>query len=104
MANTGDLFKLVHLRTPSADIWGQLIKHMRSLQAGILPECMKRSHMHNISKIILWRFLTLCFHFSVTESAESSVIFTLFTEDVNWVTAKSRCEDLGQRLAFLDTQ
>ena len=49
-------------------------------------------------------FLFLCFYFSVTELAEPSVIFTLFTEDVNWVTAKSRCEDLAQMLAVLDTE
>ena len=35
---------------------------------------------------------------------EPAVIFTSFDESVNWSTAKSKCEDLGQRLAVLDTK
>ena len=38
------------------------------------------------------------------ELTESAVIFTNFDESVNWMTAKSRCEDLGQRLTVLDTK
>ena len=34
---------------------------------------------------------------------ESTSIFTLYNEDVNWNTAKSRCEEDGQRLAVPDT-
>ena len=38
-----------------------------------------------------------------TESAVSDVTFTRYDETVNWDTAKSRCEALGERLAVLDT-
>ena len=33
----------------------------------------------------------------------AEVIFTLYDDEVNWATAKSRCESLGQRLVVLDT-
>ena len=33
----------------------------------------------------------------------SAVIFTRHYEEVDWNTAKSRCETVGQRLAVLDT-
>ena len=32
------------------------------------------------------------------------MIFTRFNERVNWTTAKSRCEAVGQTLAVLDTE
>ena len=35
---------------------------------------------------------------------ESAVTFTCTRVDVNWPTAKSRCESMGQRLAVLDTK
>ena len=34
----------------------------------------------------------------------SAVNFTLHNDTVDWPTAKSRCEALGQRLAVLDTE
>ena len=43
-------------------------------------------------------------HVSDTESVVSAVTFTLSDEEVDWDTAKSRCEALGQRLAVLDTE
>ena len=39
----------------------------------------------------------------VTEFTAPTVTFTLYNDNVNWATAKSRCEDRGQRLAVLDT-
>ena len=41
---------------------------------------------------------------SGAEMVGSAFIFTLHYEEVDWYTAKSRCEALGQRLAVLDTE
>ena len=35
--------------------------------------------------------------------SKAEIIFTLYDDPVNWMTAKSGCESLGQRLAVLDT-
>ena len=45
---------------------------------------------------------SIIFH-SGLHPSKTEVIFTLYDDPVNWVTAKSRCESLGQRLAVLDT-
>ena len=34
---------------------------------------------------------------------ESAVLFTRYDGPANWLTAKTNCEALGQRLAVLDT-
>ena len=48
-------------------------------------------------------FVTFPVCVSGAESAALVINFTLHDENVNWNTAKSRCEALGQRLAVLDT-
>ena len=46
----------------------------------------------------------LVLHPAVTIAKKSTIKFTLYGEKVEWDTAKSRCEDVGQRLAVLDTE
>ena len=48
--------------------------------------------------------MMLTLHISGLEMVESAVNFTLHTENVDWTTAKSRCETLGEKLAVLDTK
>ena len=44
---------------------------------------------------------TVCI--SGAEIVETTVLFTRYNGPANWMTAKSNCETLGQRLAVLDT-